>query len=271
MHQLYLDVISVVPLRKESSKRKRAHISSSSGDGETQKEGIYKCDFSREDLQLIRELALSPHCVGLILATFCTTIFGHDLIKMGLLLGLFGGSSTEPADGVSEESSAHSFHARSDIHVLVVGDPGLGKSQMLRAAATVAPRSVMVCGNTSSAAGLTVSVVKEPGGGGDVCLEAGESFFTQYKSQVLALIMTFVMRSTGALVLADHGVCCIDELDKMTCDYHSLLEAMEQQRISIAKSGVVTSMSSRATILAAANPAGGCYERRKSVWFGLFV
>ena len=69
----------------------------------------------------------------------------------------------------------------------------------------------------------------------------------------------------GALVLADKGVCCIDELDKMTCDYHSLLEAMEQQRISVAKSGVVTSMSSRTTILAAANPAGGCYQRRKSV------
>ncbi|CAE7610704.1 MCM8, partial [Symbiodinium microadriaticum] len=98
----------------------------------------------------------------------------------------------------------------------------------------------MVCGNTSSAAGLTVSLVREPGGGGDMSLEA------------------------GALVLADRGVCCIDELDKMTCDYHSLLEAMEQQRISVAKSGVVTSMSSRTTILAAANPAGGCYDRRKS-------
>ena len=64
-------------------------------------------------------------------------------------------------------------------------------------------------------------------------------------------------------------MCCIDELDKMTCDFHSLLEAMEQQRISVAKSGVVTSMSSRATVLAAANPAGGCYDRRKSVCSGM--
>ena len=71
----------------------------------------------------------------------------------------------------------------------------------------------------------------------------------------------------GALVLADRGVCCIDELDKMTCDPHSLLEAMEQQSVSVAKSGVVTSLRSRATILAAANPSGGCYDRRKSVSF----
>lgn len=69
----------------------------------------------------------------------------------------------------------------------------------------------------------------------------------------------------GALVLADQGVCCIDELDKLSCDYHALLEAMEQQRISVAKGGVVTSLKSRASILAAANPASGHYQRRKSV------
>ena len=130
-------------------------------------------DFSPSDLSFIRSLALSPYCTGLLLSSFCTIIYGHDLVKMGLLLGLFGGSSTDASDALRGGGRDDSFHTRSDIHVLVVGDPGLGKSQMLKAAATVAPRSVMVCGNTSSAAGLTVSLVREPGGGGDMSLEAG--------------------------------------------------------------------------------------------------
>ena len=124
---------------------------------------------------------------------------------------------------------------------------------MLRAAANIAPRAVFVCGNTSTAAGLTVAVTRDGGGGGgsrvtgggsggDVCIEA------------------------GALILADRGVCCIDELDKISNEQHSsLLEAMEQQCISIAKSGVVTSLKSRTSVLAAANPAGGHYNRQKSV------
>ena len=117
--------------------------------------------------------------------------------------------------------------------------------QRLRAAANVAPRAVFVCGKTTTTAGLTVSVSREGGGngrsGGDLAIEA------------------------GALVLADKGVCCIDELDKMTCDHHALLEAMEQQSISIAKSGVVTSLKSRTTVLAAANPVGGHYNKKKTV------
>lgn len=114
---------------------------------------------------------------------------------------------------------------------------------MLRAASTIAPRAVYVCGNTATTAGLTVAVSrdKERGKAGDVAIEA------------------------GALVLADRGVCCIDELDKMTCDPHSLLEAMEQQSISVAKSGMVTSLKSRASVLAAANPVGGTYNRKKTV------
>ena len=96
--------------------------------------------------------------------------------------------------------------------MLVVGDPGLGKSQMLRAAASVHPRGVYVCGNTASAAGLTVTLVRDPQTG-DHALEA------------------------GALVLADQGLCVIDEFDKISSDHSSLLEAMEQQSISMAKAG----------------------------------
>eukprot|EP01034_Spumella_vulgaris_P023027 gene23027-29215_t len=188
--------------------------------------------FSPKELASIRSLAMSPHCFALLVNSLCGTIFGHELVKAGLLLALFGGTQQQQEGGNAE--TAADFHIRSDIHVLVVGDPGLGKSQMLRAAANVAPRAVFVCGNTTTTAGLTVSISREGGGngraGGDLAIEA------------------------GALVLADKGVCCIDELDKMTCDHHALLEAMEQQSISIAKSGVVTSLKSRTTVLAAANP-----------------
>ncbi|VDP21183.1 unnamed protein product [Echinostoma caproni] len=126
---------------------------------------------------------------------------------------------------------------RSSSHVLIVGDPGLGKSQMLRAAANLAPRVIYVCGNTATAAGLTVSTIRESNGtGGGFSLEA------------------------GALILADQGCCCIDEFDKLACDPAVLLEAMEQQTISVARGGLVANLPARASVLAAANPVGGHYD-----------
>lgn len=219
--------------------------------------------FSPEELRRIAEIACSDNCLSLLVASLCPSIFGHELVKMGLLLGLLGGTarsysvssdssssgSGSSAAALREHSSAdpdalnennpQSVRVRSDVHVLIVGDPGLGKSQMLRAAAAAAPRSVLVCGNTATTAGLTVTVTRE--GHGEVALEA------------------------GALVLADQGVCCLDELDKMTCDHHALLEAMEQQSISVAKSGMVASIRTRTTVLAAANPSQGHYNRHRSV------
>lgn len=240
IHQLYLDVLSMIPLKK---RKKRQHSSSTSSRSQQGLTVPRDHEFAyQEEMRFVRSLAISPNCLPLLLTAFCPTIYGHELVKLGLLLGLFGGSKPpQNRDSDSFQPISSSFNIRSEIHVLVVGDPGLGKSQMLRAASRIAPRSVMVCGNTASTAGLTVALVRESGSSGEMSIEA------------------------GALVLADRGVCCIDELDKMTCDPHSLLEAMEQQSVSVAKNGVVTSLRSRATILAAANPSGGCYDRRKSV------
>ena len=188
--------------------------------------------FRDAEVAAFREIAAGRDCLGRLVASLCPTIFGHDLVKFGLLLGMFGGTRQGVGDG-------RSVSTRPDIHVLVVGDPGLGKSQLLRAVANCAPRVVSICGNTATTAGLTVAVTRE--GRNDTALEA------------------------GALVLADRGICCIDELDKMTSDAHALLEAMEQQRVSVAKAGAITSVRCRTTVLAAANPCGGHYNRRKTV------
>ena len=168
---------------------------------------------------------------GALVNSLCPTIFGHTLVKAGLVLALVGGTDRS-SDSVS------GLHKRSDSHVLIVGDPGLGKSQLLQAVGNVAPRGVYVCGNSATAAGLTVTLTRD---GSDTVLEA------------------------GALVLADKGCCCIDEFDKMGAQHSALLEAMEQQSISIAKAGMVCSLPARTAVLAAANPVGGHFNPRKSV------
>ncbi|XP_050681276.1 DNA helicase MCM8 [Leptidea sinapis] len=182
--------------------------------------------FTLKDYYAIQEIHASDDVFRLLVHSLCPTIFGHEAVKAGLILGLFGGTE-------------HDNGPRSYAHVLVVGDPGLGKSQLLQAAAYAAPRGVYVCGASASGGGLTVALGREAGG--DFALEA------------------------GALVLADKGVCCVDELDKMCAHHSSLLEAMEQRRVSVAKGGVVCSLPARATVLAAANPAAGCYNKAKTV------
>ncbi|TKY62184.1 DNA helicase MCM8 [Spatholobus suberectus] len=186
--------------------------------------------FSSKDLEFVVKFA-QEHSSDLfrqILQSICPSIYGHELVKAGITLALFGGVRKHSMD-------QNKVPVRGDIHVIIVGDPGLGKSQLLQAAAAVSPRGIYVCGNATTKAGLTVAVVKDPMTS-DYAFEA------------------------GAMVLADSGLCCIDEFDKMSSEHQALLEAMEQQCVSIAKAGLVASLSSRTSVLAAANPVGGHYK-----------
>ncbi|OWM82376.1 hypothetical protein CDL15_Pgr001950 [Punica granatum] len=151
-----------------------------------------------------------------------------DIGGAGITLALFGGVRKHSLD-------QNKVPVRGDIHVIIVGDPGLGKSQLLQAAAAISPRGIYVCGNATTNAGLTVAVVKD-------------SMTSDYAFEA------------GAMVLADRGLCCIDEFDKMSAEHQALLEAMEQQCVSIAKAGLVASLSARTSVLAAANPVGGHYK-----------
>lgn len=183
-----------------------------------------------EEERMFKEMARSPDIHQKLIESIAPSIYGLDHIKKAIMLLLFGGRTKQFPDGVK---------VRGDIHVLLVGDPGTGKSQLLKYAAQIAPRGIYTSGRGSTAAGLTAAVVRDKGG--NMILEA------------------------GALVLADMGVCCIDEIDKMRPeDRVAIHESMAQQTVSIAKGGIVATLNSRTSILAAANPELGRYNPYES-------
>jgi replicative DNA helicase Mcm len=185
---------------------------------------------SPEEEEKILELAKDPWIHRKIMSSIAPSIYGYEHIKEAIMYLLFGGVSKTLPD----------ISVRGEMNALLIGDPGTAKSQLLQYVARIAPRGLYTSGRGTTAAGLTAAVIREKGG--SMSLEA------------------------GALVLADKGIACIDEMDKMRPeDRVAIHEAMEQHTVSVAKGGIVATLNARTAILAAANPALGRYEPHRTV------
>ncbi|KAL6331531.1 hypothetical protein AAG906_011471 [Vitis piasezkii] len=187
--------------------------------------------FTSEDMEEFKKFASEADAYKRICSKIAPSIYGHDDVKKAVACLLFGGSRKNLPDGVK---------LRGDINVLLLGDPSTAKSQFLKFVEKTAPVAVYTSGKGSSAAGLTASVIRD---------SSTREFYLE----------------GGAMVLADGGVVCIDEFDKMRAeDRVAIHEAMEQQTISIAKAGITTVLNSRTSVLAAANPPSGRYDDLKT-------
>jgi replicative DNA helicase Mcm len=190
-------------------------------------------EITSKDEEDIKELSKKLDIKNIIIASIAPSIYGHENIKEGIALQLFSGNSIDLPDGT---------HKRGDIHILMVGDPGVAKSQFLKFVAGFAPRAIQVSGRSTSAAGLTGAAVHDDFDG-KWAIEA------------------------GALTMAgEGGVCCVDEMDKMKeHDRGSIHDALEQQYVNVAKAGVFAQLPTRCALLGAANPKYGRYDKYEGI------